>query len=129
MLRSAESISPLGKKFPSFEVRGDQRTHSLARSFVVNLILFEMKAEIFKNLNKAMADIYLPRDFPACALRLEATNGQTPYVVNFSFWKWKEIQCSGVLRIYLPREFQACAFRLEASNGLARVRLRSIYDF
>ena len=62
MLRSAESISPLGKKFPSFEVRGDQRTHSLARSFVVNLSLFEMKAEIFQNLNKTMANIYLPRN-------------------------------------------------------------------
>ena len=60
----------MGKKFPSFEVRGDQRTHSLARSFVVNLSLFEMKAEIFQNLNKAMANIYLPREFPACHLEV-----------------------------------------------------------
>ena len=78
-----------------------------------------------------MANIYLSRVFPACAFRLEATNRHTSYVVNLSFWKWKKkaIQCSGVLRIYLPREFQACALRWEASNGLARVRLRSIYDF
>ena len=83
MLRSAESISPLGKKFPSFEVRGDQRTHSLARSFVVNLSLFEMKAEIFQNLNKAMANIYLPREFPAC--HLEVIGDQQTHVLCGQF--------------------------------------------